>query len=83
MIDGPDNKSNGYSGNDDIWKFGAIAIEKTLINEGDRICQFEIRPSMNAPWYIKIKWIFDNKVKIIEVTNLNFKNRGGFGSTGS
>lgn len=81
VIDGPDQHSNGYSGNDDIWKFGAIAFEDTTINEGDRICQFEIRPIMTAPWYVKLKWIFDKKIKIIETNNLNYENRGGFGST--
>ena len=83
VIDGPDNNSDGYSGNNDVWKFNAIALKNTQINEGDRICQFEIRPTMNAPWYIKIKWIFDNKLDIIETSELKSKNRGGFGSTGN
>jgi dUTP pyrophosphatase len=82
VVDGPDNVSDGYSGNEDVWKFGAIALNDTSITEGDRICQFEIRPTMNAPWYIKLKWIFDNKIKIIEVSDLKFNSRGGFGSSG-
>ena len=82
VIDGPDKYSEGYSGNDDKWHFGAIALQETEINIGDRICQFEIRPTMKAPWYIKLKWLFDNKIKFIEVDNLKSKNRGGFGSSG-
>jgi dUTP pyrophosphatase len=82
VVDGPDNISNGYSGNDDIWMFNALAIEGTEINCGDRICQFEIRPTMTAPWYVKLKWIFDNKINFIEVNNLKSPNRGGFGSSG-
>ena len=82
IIDGPDDASDGYSGNDDIWKFGAIGIYNSVISVGDRICQFEIRPTMKAPWYIKLKWLFDNKIKFIEVNDLKSKNRGGFGSTG-
>ena len=82
VVDGPDNKSDGYSGNNDIWMFNAIALKNTQINIGDRICQFEIRPTMIAPWYIKLKWLFDNNIKIIETHDLKSKNRGGFGSSG-
>lgn len=82
IVDGPDNKSDNYSGNNDIWLFSAIALKKSKINVGDRICQFEIRPTMIAPWYIKLKWLFDNKINIIEVNNLKSSNRGGFGTTG-
>jgi len=82
VIDGPDNYSDGYSGNEDIWKFPAIALRNTSIIEGDRICQFEIKPTMQAPWYIKLRWLFDNKIKFIEVLDLKSNNRGGFGSSG-
>lgn len=82
VIDGPTDDNDGYSGNDDVWKFGSIAFENTTIKEGDRICQFEIKPTMKAPWYIKLKWLFDNKINFIEVSDLKSKNRGGFGSTG-
>ena len=82
VIDGPDNKNNGYSGNNDIWKFGAIALkDDVIITEGDRLCQFEIRPTMYAPWYVKLDWLFNNKIKFIEVNDLQTNNRGGFGST--
>ena len=61
---------NSYCGNDDIWKFPALAIEKTTINENDRICQFRIVKKMP-------------NVNMDEVDNLDNKNRGGFGSTGT
>lgn len=82
VIDGPDQNGAGYSGNDDIWRFGAYAMKESTVNEGDRICQFEIRPTMKAPWYIKLKWLFVNNITFIEVENLEDKNRGGFGNTG-
>jgi len=83
IIDGPDNTSDGYCGNNDIWKFSAICLKQNSnISEGDRICQFEIRPTMWAPWWVKIKWLFNHKIKFIEVEDLRTKNRGGFGSSG-
>jgi len=83
VIDGADDKSDGYSGNDDIWKFSAIALNSNKkIKIGDRICQFEIRPIMKAPWWVKLRWMFDNKIEFIEVDNLTAANRGGYGSTG-
>lgn len=82
VIDGPDDKNMGYSGNNDLWKFGALAFKDTEIFFGERLCQFEIRPTMKAPWYIKLKWMFDNKYKFIEVDDLGDNNRGGFGSSG-
>lgn len=82
VIDGPDDKSDGYSGNNDVWMFNAIALKNTKINVGDRICQFEIRLTMNAPWYIKLKWIINRSLKFIEVDTLKFNDRGGFGHTG-
>lgn len=82
VIDGPDESGNGYSGNDDIWKFGAYALKESTINEGDRICQFEIRSTMKAPWWVKLKWLFDNKIEFIEVDSLENSNRGGFGESG-
>lgn len=60
---------NSYSGTNDIWKFPALAMRDTVINEGDRICQFRIverQPEI----------LFET------VDELNSTNRGGFGSTG-
>ncbi len=82
VVDGPTKTQSGYSGNNDRWKFSALAIEDTNINEGDRICQFEIRPTMFAPFWVKLKWLFTNGIEIIYVDNLDSEDRGGFGSTG-
>ena len=81
VIDGPDKTNIGYSGNGDIWYFGAIAFKDTIINEGERLCQFEIRPTMKSPWFIKLRWIFNNKYTFIEVDDLGDNNRGGFGTS--
>lgn len=59
---------NSYSGDDDIWKFSAIALRETHISKGDRICQFTI--------------VKKEKVKFKEVDKLEGPNRNGFGSTG-
>ena len=58
--------------NDDIWKFSAICLkQESVVKEGDRICQFEIRPTMKAPLWIKLKWLFNHRVDFIEVDDLN------------
>lgn len=71
-----------YCGNNDIWYFPAIALGDSNIFPGDRICQFRIRPSQFAPIWVKIKWLFTNKIEFIRVDKLSGKNRGGIGSTG-
>lgn len=60
---------NSYCGDNDIWKFPALAMRDTEIHKGDRICQFRLVQNMPA-------FVFE------EVTNLGGKDRGGFGSTG-
>lgn len=60
---------SSYCGNGDIWKYPVYATRDTVINKGDRICQFEIVPIMPM-------------VEIEEVDTLDDVNRGGFGSTG-
>lgn len=60
---------SSYCGNGDIWKYPVYATRDTVINKGDRICQFEIVPIMPM-------------VEIEEVDTLCDVNRGGFGSTG-
>jgi dUTP pyrophosphatase len=59
-----------YSGNEDILKFPALAMEDTKINVNDRICQFRL--IQNQP-----------KINFKEVQSLSSTSRGGFGSTGS
>jgi dUTP pyrophosphatase len=73
---------NTYCGDDDKWGFLATAFRATTIKEGERICQFRIRPTQTAPVWIKLKWLFTSKVKFVEVESLKNPNRGGFGSTG-
>ena len=60
---------NSYSGDDDIWRFPALAIRDTIIHTGDRICQFRICKKMP-------------EVEFTVVETLDGKNRGSFGSTG-
>lgn len=60
---------NSYSGNEDEWRFPAIAMRDTIININDRICQFEIQ---------KIQ----PEIEFEEVENLDEISRGGIGSTG-
>lgn len=58
-----------YCGDNDMWRFPAIALRDTIINANDRICQFRIVE--NQP-----------KIKFVKVDKLENKDRGGFGSTG-
>lgn len=60
---------NSYCGDNDIWKFPAIAIRDTQIYKNDRICQFRI---------VKKQPEFEFE----EVNYLENNDRGGFGSTG-
>lgn len=71
-----------YCGNNDEWKYNAIAFRDTTINEGDRICQFRIQLSQKATLWQKLKWFFSSGIKIIEVEELNNYDRGGIGITG-
>ena len=57
-----------YCGADDWWKMPVLAVRDTVINKGDRICQFRIMK--HQP---RIEF---------EEKSLEGKNRGGFGSTG-
>ena len=60
---------NSYSGDNDMWRFPAIALRDTVINKNDRICQFEIQK-------IQPEIVFE------EVEHLGDIDRGGIGSTG-
>lgn len=59
-----------YCGDNDIWRFPAIAMRDTEVHVGDRICQFRIMK--NQPTLV-----FE------EVEHLASADRGGFGSTGT
>lgn len=58
-----------YCGDNDWWYFPAIAMRDTVIEAGDRICQFRIME--NQP-----------HIDFEEVTSLTSPDRGGIGSTG-
>lgn len=75
---------NSYNGNEDEWQFSATTIgcSKTIINTGDRICQFRIQLSQHATMWQRIKWLFTSGVEIVEVGELQATNRGGFGTSG-
>lgn len=73
---------NSYCGDNDEWKFGAVATEDTKINKGTRIAQFRIMLSQKATFFQKIKWLFSDGIKIEFVDSLGNKDRGGIGSTG-
>lgn len=57
-----------YCGDEDEWRFPAIAIRDTEIHKNDRICQFRIIE--HQPEFT-----------LEEVEHLGNENRGGFGST--
>ena len=60
---------NTYSGDGDVWMVPMLATRDTVVEVGDRICQFRIMK--NQP-----QIIFD------EVEHLDGADRGGFGTTG-
>lgn len=72
---------NTYNGDEDEWKAPLLAIKATTIPKGTRICQFEIVPSQFATTGQKLKWVFNNKVELVQVDHLGNDNRGGIGST--
>ena len=61
---------NSYSGNNDIWKFPALAMRDTKICKDDRICQFRIERKQP-------------KFSRETVEYLEDPDRGGFGSSGT
>lgn len=61
---------NSYSGENDIWRFPALALHQTHIPKNTRICQFRLVKKMPQ---------FD----LQEVDHLDGPDRGGFGSTGT
>ena len=71
-----------YCGDNDEWKLPVIAYRDTVIPEGNRVCQFEIKLSQKATVWQKIKWLLSSGIKIVEVDSLDNTDRGGFGSTG-
>lgn len=60
---------NSYCGDNDIWHFPAVAIRKTFIPSGTRICQFKLEKQ-------------NEQIEFEKVDFLDNVNRGGIGSTG-
>ena len=73
---------SNYCGDNDEWGLPVIAIGNSHIHAGDRVCQFEIRPSQFASLWQRLKWFFHRKIEFIKVDSLNSPDRKGFGSTG-
>lgn len=73
---------NSYSGDSDEWKMPVLSFRDTIINEGDRVCQFKIQLSQKATVWQRIKWLLSSGIKVEEVEALGDDNRGGFCSTG-
>ena len=61
---------NSYCGDGDVWGMPVLALEDTVINLNDRICQFRIVEKQPD-------------LEFEEVDHLDGENRGGFGSTGA
>lgn len=60
---------NSYSGPNDWWRMTALAMRDTVIEKGDKICQFRI---------------MERQPKVVLVEGaMEGEDRGGFGSTGS
>lgn len=60
---------SSFSGENDIWRFPALAMRETYIPKNTRICQFRLVKKM--PQFV-----------LQEVDHLDGPDRGGFGSTG-
>lgn len=60
---------NSYSGNNDIWKYPALATRDTKICKNDRICQFRIEKKQPKFGFETVEYLDD-------------QDRGGFGSSG-
>lgn len=73
---------NTYCGDNDEWRFNAIAFKDTVIYEKDRICQFRIQLSQKATLWQKLMWLLSSGIEIVEVDSLDNPDRQGIGSTG-
>ena len=60
---------HSYCGNNDVWGFPAIAIRRTKIPKGTRICQFQLVKQAEP-------------IEFEQVDDLGNPDRGGWGSTG-
>ena len=60
---------NSYCGDNDVWRFPALATRDVVIEKNSRICQFRIQKKME-------------KLTFNTVDHLDGEDRGGIGSTG-
>ncbi len=60
---------NSYCGDNDVWRFPALATRDVKIEKNSRVCQFRIQKKMD-------------KLTFTTVDHLGGEDRGGFGSTG-
>ena len=51
-------------------------MRETVIEAGDRICQFRIQLSQKATMWQKIKWLLSSGIELVEVDDLGDNNRG-------
>lgn len=68
-----------YCGDNDIWKYLAIATKDVTIPKGTPIAQFRIQLSQKATMWQKLKWLLSSKIELIKVDSLGNTNRGGIG----
>ena len=73
---------NPYCGPNDQWFMPVMSVGRVDIKKGERICQFEIQPTMKATAWQKIKWLLSSGVEIEFVEELYNPDRGGHGTTG-
>ncbi len=64
---------SSFSGDNDVWKFPALAFRDITIPKFSRICQFRINKTMKS----------NDNILFEEVEHLGNNNRGGFGSSGT
>lgn len=82
IIDGITTKDSiGYNGDNDEWKYQLLAFNTCHIKKGQPICQFRIHLSQKATVWQKLRWLFSNKIELVQVDHLGNNNRGGFGIT--
>lgn len=74
---------NSFNGDGDEWHYICSPMATTYIKKGDRICQFRIQLSQKATFWQKLKWFLSSGIELVQVDNLNNKNRGGLGSSGT
>ena len=82
MNNGVGQIDNSFCGPNDQWFMSVMAVGNVDVKKGDRICQFDIQPSMKATFRQKLKWLLSNGVELEFVDELDNQNRGGCGSTG-